>query len=279
MKTTIDPTIDPVAKPFSAHHFCSALLLFSMMFTSGCGLYDKMLPNSEFNSHIVQAEAALHDGNLLKAENRTAQARILQPQSARVMLLQGQIYAAKGHLAQAYNQYQMVINLPVNNDNKATVNQARELQAALGYRIEVDDSPDVAATEATQDPQAEALAAEEQALQATRTEIEQMLQAWLTDWQSGQPAAYFAHYVTDFKGEAASASAWRKARSARLSPQAGIQVSITALQIDIVDSDNANISFTQTYSAKRYRDVGEKLLELVRDNGRWLIRAETFSKQ
>jgi len=105
-------------------------------------------------------------------------------------------------------------------------------------------------------------------------EVAAAVRAWAAAWSRRDVPGYFAAYQPGFKGSDASSEAWQAARKVRIVGKAAIKVEVSALKID-VDNGVAKASFRQSYSAGALDVNSRKTLELVKTNGRWLIRRES----
>lgn len=108
-------------------------------------------------------------------------------------------------------------------------------------------------------------------------EINQAVANWAQAWRSKNIKTYLAAYAPDFVPEnLPSKAAWEAQRKQRLSPSQG---PITLVLNNIVvqrDGVSAVVQFEQKYSAKTYKDVLNKTLEMRYEPSqrRWLIARE-----
>ncbi len=108
-------------------------------------------------------------------------------------------------------------------------------------------------------------------------EINQAVANWAQAWRSKNIKTYLAAYAPDFVPEnLPSKAAWEAQRKQRLSPSQG---PITLVLNNIVvqrDGISAVVQFEQKYSAKTYKDVLNKTLEMRYEPSqkRWLITRE-----
>lgn len=101
------------------------------------------------------------------------------------------------------------------------------------------------------------------------------LRSWAEAWMAQDFAAYNAFYAPAFvPGNGLSRADWEKLRRSRFSGRQIITVEMQALKVNFVSPDKAQIKFRQIYRSNVYRDVTQKTLDLVRDNGQWLIVGE-----
>ena len=75
-------------------------------------------------------------------------------------------------------------------------------------------------------------------------------------------------------------STWREQRRERLARPQAIKLSLTNVKVQMVDPQNARITFTQNYESNLLKETGAKTLrmQLVLDKSRWLIVEEIFVK-
>ena len=107
-------------------------------------------------------------------------------------------------------------------------------------------------------------------------EVLKAVQAWAAAWQARDASTYLAAYAPDFKPEGMSHGDWEKQRSSRIVK--ALKVVLSDINVNVVDANHAKILFTQSYSAEGYHDQVEKMLQLVRQAGVWLIVEERAGK-
>ena len=103
----------------------------------------------------------------------------------------------------------------------------------------------------------------------------EMVKAWANAWSKRDADAYLSFYAKDFKtphGEARSD--WEQVRRQRVSGPKSISVSIDDPEVRIADETSATVSFRQHYRSDVIRSSANKTLDLMKANGRWLIRQE-----
>jgi ketosteroid isomerase-like protein len=270
-------------------------------------LPDSIMPDAEFNTLMVEADAAMHDAKWDLALNKLQQAGGLRPDDLSVKLKQGQVYQNSGRLALAHNAYQQIIDTEASakGKNLEIVQKAKNYQTKLGF-APLDKAGDAtqnqaAAAPASVDKQAavtEAKSAElpvpvdapvalppaateeapQKPVNADQAQIEERIQAWAQAWQQKRVNDYFSFYMADFRGDQPSHAAWRKQRNARISAAGNISVSIAELKVEQQDADHAVVSFRQTYRSSSLTDAGIKTLRLKQVDGVWLIADEQFRK-
>ncbi len=101
------------------------------------------------------------------------------------------------------------------------------------------------------------------------------MRQWQAAWQSKQLAAYFASYVSGFKGDTATSGAWQKARAQRINTKSKISINAYDIALTPLDAKQVQLDFTQAYVSNSFVDITRKTLVMINSNGRWLITKET----
>lgn len=110
-------------------------------------------------------------------------------------------------------------------------------------------------------------------------DIAKTLDAWAAAWSKKNVKAYLSHYARDFQtpgGE--SRAAWESERAKRLTKPGSIQVNIGNLSVTAEGPDRATARFRQNYRSASLKTGSNKLLVLVRQDGKWLIQQERVGK-
>lgn len=105
--------------------------------------------------------------------------------------------------------------------------------------------------------------------------IDAMLNSWAQAWSNKNVGAYLSHYASDFKtpkGE--SRAAWEKFRKERITAPKHIQVSVSAIKVNIKDDTHAHVTFRQHYKADTLNTSATKTLVLIKSGDKWLIQQE-----
>ncbi len=270
-----------------------------------CSMPTRILPNAEFNALMVDADAAIHDGQWSVAISKLDQAAILQPNNLNVKLKQGLAYQLSGKMALAHNAYQQIIDAEPKPGGKTAeiVRAAKTNQAKLGFKslepvkeqalaptesaasnADIPLAPDsieakeliaevaaVAVKESTQVPSAAEINEDEHVIA--------QINAWLSAWQEKRVSDYLSFYEAGFSGDYPSNAEWRKQRTVRVNAARNIHIQISELKIKQQDTDTTVATFIQTYQSANHTDTGLKTLHLKKVNDNWLIAREQFSKQ
>lgn len=131
--------------------FLKVILLASIL--SGCAYTEKLssqlLPNSEFNSLIVEGDAAMENADWAKASAKYEQAAQLKPRDLDVKMKQAMAFQRAGKLARAHNVYQQVIDEGQNSGSKdaKVVRLAKANQEKFGFKASSKEAEVVAKDE------------------------------------------------------------------------------------------------------------------------------------
>lgn len=141
---------------------------------------------------------------------------------------------------------------------------------------EAPKSTAVAAASATPTPAPAATASKPAPALAgdANTEITRAIELWAAAWSRKDIKTYLAAYARDFKTPAGeSRSAWDAERQKRINKPGAIQVSVENLRIS-VDGDTATAKFRQHYKSATLKTSSNKVLQLAKRDGKWLILQE-----
>jgi tetratricopeptide (TPR) repeat protein len=105
-------------------------------------------------------------------------------------------------------------------------------------------------------------------------DVESAVRAWAAAWSQRDMPDYFAAYTSEFSGQSGSRKSWEQDRRNRIASRRQIKVELVDLRVT-VEGDQATAKFKQVYSSDALSVTSRKTLQLVRDNGRWLIKQET----
>jgi tetratricopeptide (TPR) repeat protein len=100
------------------------------------------------------------------------------------------------------------------------------------------------------------------------------VEAWAKAWSNKETTNYLAHYARDFqtpKGE--SRKSWAEERRARIESKGRISVKIETPKVSF-NGQTATVKFRQIYTSDRLTANSRKSLEMVKQDGKWLIKQE-----
>ena len=108
-------------------------------------------------------------------------------------------------------------------------------------------------------------------------EVTTLLNRWTSDWQARNSAAYFAHYLPEFKGTSATRAEWEALRRTRVEGRTRISIAALDVRVRMVSPTEARLVFRQVYESDAFSEIGTKAMFLVKRDGRWLIEREFFT--
>lgn len=101
------------------------------------------------------------------------------------------------------------------------------------------------------------------------------LNGWAKAWSKKDADAYLAYYAKEFKTPGGESRAeWEKQRRARIAAPKSIAVSIASPKVTMKGTDEAKVTFRQTYRSDVLKSHSRKTLVMTRTNGRWQIVQE-----
>jgi tetratricopeptide (TPR) repeat protein len=110
-------------------------------------------------------------------------------------------------------------------------------------------------------------------------EVMQTVNGWAQAWSKQDVDTYLGYYAKDFRAPGGEArDAWEKTRRERIGGAKSIQVGIESPKVTMRSPEQASVSFRQTYRSDKLKSQNRKTLELVKADGRWLIREEKAGK-
>ncbi len=106
-------------------------------------------------------------------------------------------------------------------------------------------------------------------------EVEATVRAWARAWSDQSVEDYLDFYSVGFEpADGTPLSKWRQERYPRLRDPRRIRVVLGTIDVRMASSDLAIASFKQSYESDIYTDRCHKTLELVREDGVWVIERE-----
>ncbi len=147
--------------------------------------------------------------------------------------------------------------------------EATATQSA-GESVEAGESgPEAESTAAGSIPQASPVF-----LEAAKRVVE----GWSRAWSEQDVDAYLSYYSRNFEpASGQSRSAWAARRRERLQAPEFVQITVSDLDTEAVGENRGRVTFDQGYRSDTFQDNVRKVLELVREDGRWKILAERSS--
>jgi len=106
--------------------------------------------------------------------------------------------------------------------------------------------------------------------------IKRLISRWKGAWQEKDLKGYMAAYAEDFFALGLDRDGWRRHKSELNRKYRRIRVAVRNLRITLISSKRAVVRFEQEYSSDRFHDRGIKTIQLVKRDGRWRIKNETW---
>ena len=99
---------------------------------------------------------------------------------------------------------------------------------------------------------------------------------WARAWSAQDVEGYLSAYAPEFvPSKGLSRTAWVKQRRQRVSAPERISVEVIDPKAESTGANTARVRFKQVYESNTYSDSTNKVLELKKVAGRWLIVRET----
>lgn len=107
-------------------------------------------------------------------------------------------------------------------------------------------------------------------------EIKRQVMAWAAAWTAKDYSNYIGHYATTFQPDGGlSREDWFRLRRARIVGRDVIHVEIQDMRVRMEGNESAFAEFSQVYRSSACNDTSQKILELTKVNGKWLISRES----
>jgi len=108
-----------------------------------------------------------------------------------------------------------------------------------------------------------------------KSQVTAAVQSWARAWSERDVAAYLAHYAPDFEVPGgAKRDAWEKERKERIEKPKSIEVTLSEMNVKMVNDNEATVTFRQAYKSDTLKSTNTKTLKLERAGDRWLIKQE-----
>ena len=103
-----------------------------------------------------------------------------------------------------------------------------------------------------------------------------MLHLWAVAWELKDLPAYFDYYAANYDPQdtAENIQEWKASRSYYINRPENIRIKLSDFDFQHLDNTSATVSFNQYYETPDYRDNTHKMMDLVKEDGRWLILRE-----
>jgi tetratricopeptide (TPR) repeat protein len=134
------------------------------------------------------------------------------------------------------------------------------------------EAPKPAASAATSVPVATRAPASAPA--ADSAAVLQAVNTWANAWSARNLDGYLSAYSKNFAPEGKSRAKWEAARRASFPAAKSVQVNVEQPQVNVIDGNQAQVTFHQRYRSERASLNTKKLLLLAREQGGWHIAQE-----
>jgi len=110
-------------------------------------------------------------------------------------------------------------------------------------------------------------------------DVTKAVEDWATQWSKKDVKDYLAHYAKDFQTPGGMSRAnWEKERKQRIAKPGDLKIDIENLRVTLGASDKATATFRQHYRSAALKTSSNKVLNLVKRDGKWLIQQERVGK-
>jgi tetratricopeptide (TPR) repeat protein len=226
------------------------------------------LPEPYNNLAVIYAGQGQYD----KARAALEQSIRTHPSYATAYENLGDVYAKLA--TQAYDKA-----LQLDKSNTGAQNKLALVRDLTGGPVTVATAPKEAAKpEAAKPPVVAAIekpAAVRAAPAADPAEVLKAVSAWAQAWSKKDADAYLAFYAKDFKTPGGEPRPqWEQTRRERIAAPKSIAVAVEQAKVTMQGSDQASVTFRQSYRSDKLKSSGRKTLVMTRAEGRWQIREE-----
>ncbi len=105
--------------------------------------------------------------------------------------------------------------------------------------------------------------------------ITKSVQSWATSWSRKDVKGYLGHYAKDFEPpKGLNRKAWEEERNQRLTKPGDIEVNLENVKVVSVSGDRATVKLRQHYRSANLSTSSNKTLNLVLQDGKWVIQQE-----
>lgn len=105
--------------------------------------------------------------------------------------------------------------------------------------------------------------------------ISKAVQSWAGAWSRKDVKAYLGHYARDFEPpKGLNRKAWEEERAQRLTKPGSIEVDLENVKVVSVNGDRATVKLRQHYRSANLSTSSNKTLNLINQDGKWVIQQE-----
>ena len=104
--------------------------------------------------------------------------------------------------------------------------------------------------------------------------VMQVVNAWANAWATRDLESYFGAYSKGYAPDNKSRAEWEAARRVSFPATKSVQLAIEQPQINVIDANQVQVTFSQRYRSERASLTTRKSLLLAREAGGWHIAQE-----
>lgn len=105
--------------------------------------------------------------------------------------------------------------------------------------------------------------------------VTKAVQSWAGAWSKKDVKSYLGHYARDFEPpKGLNRKAWEEERNQRLTKPGEIEVNLENVKVVSVSGDRATVKLRQHYRSANLSTSSNKTLNLVLQDGKWVIQQE-----
>jgi hypothetical protein len=111
---------------------------------------------------------------------------------------------------------------------------------------------------------------------SAQEEIKKFILSWQDAWEEKDLEEYISFYDTEFASRGMDVRAWKSHRDRLNRKYRSLSIMIADLEILLVSTREAKVTFKQIYEADAYHDYGIKNLVVVKRGQDWRIKEEEW---
>ena len=105
--------------------------------------------------------------------------------------------------------------------------------------------------------------------------VRALISDWADSWQEKNIDRYMSYYSRNFRSDGLDYSSWQDKKTRLFKRSGSPSLKVSDLWV-VIEGNYASASFIQHYRDAHYADIGEKTLNLVKNNGKWQIISEEW---
>lgn len=105
--------------------------------------------------------------------------------------------------------------------------------------------------------------------------VRKLIAEWADSWREKNIDRYMAYYSRTFRSGDLDYKAWQDRKAQLFKKPGAISLQVSDLGV-VVEGIHASASFVQHYQDANHKDIGEKIIRLVQNNGKWQIISEEW---